>query len=418
MDPRCAEVYFFYGSALLELARIENTVLGNALSGVPEENEPINDSRYGNPEEVAAEEKEEIAEKVIDAMTETPEEVKAEETKTEEAKTEETKTEEAKTEEVEKKEETTTTTEETKKEGEDEAEEENGDEEDDEETGEEVEGDKEKEDGEDVSNLQMSWEMFELAKVIYSKETEADKKKRVAECMLKLGEIGIEQELYTQAIGDITESIRMQEEATERDERMLAESYYQLGMARQFNNMFVEANESYQRSINIVQLCIDKLKGKLATLEQAENKTDVELEMNSLKDEIGELEALLPEMQSKLEEVSNEQRNMTEAALKELKEAKEIFTTNAGFENGANNGDVKDITCMVKSKRKIDSCDETSTKKTRLSGEGTVEEESTATVEAIKSDDDKENKIEETTTTTTECTTAPATTTETEAIIA
>jgi hypothetical protein len=68
LDPQCAEIYFFYGRALLELARVENTVLGNALNGVPEDSEPINDSRYGNPDEVAAEEKDEIAEKVMDAL--------------------------------------------------------------------------------------------------------------------------------------------------------------------------------------------------------------------------------------------------------------------------------------------------------------------------------------------------------------
>ena len=32
-DPNCAELYFYYGRALLELARVENTVLGNALNG-------------------------------------------------------------------------------------------------------------------------------------------------------------------------------------------------------------------------------------------------------------------------------------------------------------------------------------------------------------------------------------------------
>jgi hypothetical protein len=52
-DPQCAEIYYYYGRALLELARVENTVLGNALNGVnTEETGPIDDSRYGNPEEI------------------------------------------------------------------------------------------------------------------------------------------------------------------------------------------------------------------------------------------------------------------------------------------------------------------------------------------------------------------------------
>ena len=33
MSWNAAEVYYFYGRALLELARVESTVLGNALNG-------------------------------------------------------------------------------------------------------------------------------------------------------------------------------------------------------------------------------------------------------------------------------------------------------------------------------------------------------------------------------------------------
>lgn len=449
LDPQCAEIYYFFGRALLELARVENTVLGNALNGVPEDTGPIDDSRYGNPDEVAADEKDEIAEKVIDALCnneegqngkeeekkEMDEKMKTEETPNkEETKEEAGKCEENKAETMEEKpkpseetpapapapaeakettemkpeEATTEKTESAAKEGEGEEEEDGGDEEENDEEDEDIskneDGTAKDEDAEDISNLQRSWEMFELAKLIYQKNFNEDmamKNKRIAECLLKLGEISIEQEIYEQAINDIKESIRLQEEQkeNERDERILAESYYQLGLAQQFNNMFTEANESYQKSINILQIRIEKLRGKLLLV--TGEGDDAQLEKNTINDEIGELETLLPELNSKLEEV-NEQGQQS---LNLIKEAKECFInsmngngTAANGEFKATNGECKDITSLMKSKRKISSSEEISNlKKTRLSGGGEM-----ATEEAMP-----ENG---TTPATEETTTTPATT--------
>jgi len=404
MDAQCAEVYYFYGRALLELARVENTVLGNAMTGIPEGDESnVNDSRYGNPEDVNEEEQKEITEKVIDALcedrrdeevpttetpatetpatetpaTETPAtETPATETKTEtpatETKTEtpatETKTETPATETPATETPATETpaTEETK---EDEAEGE-------EEEGEEEEGDEDSEaaaaeaEAEEISNLQRAWEMFELAKLVYTKNFDNDlvfKNKRIAECLLKLGEISIEQEVYDQAITDITESIRIQEEQKEnRDERMLAESFYQLALCQQFNNMFKEANETYQKSINIMQLRVEKLKGKM---ELIKDNAEQEAERKTMEDEVAELEALLPEMMSKLEEV-NEQGQKSLELVKEAKEMmmNAVAPAAATSPNSKVGGEVKDITNMVKSKRKIDATEDTTgVKKTRLS---------------------------------------------------
>jgi len=432
LGPQCAEVYFFYGRALLELARVENTVLGNALNGVPEDTGPIDDSRYGNPEELAAEEKNEISEKVIDALCQSEEEKKSEEqtavepAKEGEAKVEVTTTDAVtvaptETTEVKKPEEEVTaekpseTVEATveKKEGEtaaaaegEEEGDEEGDEEDEEEGEDLTKNDeqvKDEAEAEEISNLQRSWEMFELAKVIYSKNFDNDlafKNKRIAECLLKLGEISIEQEIYEQAITDISESVKLQEEQEKenRDERMLAESFYQLGLAQQFNNLFTEANESYQKSINIMQLRVEKLKGKLATITGED--ADAELEKTTLKDEITELEGLLPEMISKLEEVTTEQGQQS---LNLIKEAKECFL-NAVASDGerpATNGEVKDITSMVKSKRKIS--DESpqadqqngSMKKTKL-GDSETEAAPVAETEAKIDVDEAVKPVEET----------------------
>lgn len=214
--------------------------------------------------------------------------------------------------------------------------------------------------------------MFELAKLVYSKNFDNDltfKNKRIAECLLKLGEISIEQEIYDQAITDITESIRLQEEQKEeRDERMLAESFYQLGLAQQFFNLFTEANESYQKSINIVQLRIEKLRAKLTQLgEDAENES----ERTTIKDEINDLNDLLPEMTSKLEELT-EQGQQSMKLIKEAIINNQISAETTTTNGSVTNGEVKDITGLVKSKRKIEAVstndeDTSNQKKTRLS---------------------------------------------------
>lgn len=148
---------------------------------------------------------------------------------------------------------------------------------------------------------------------------------------------------------------------------MLAESYYQQGLAQQFGNQFDEAKESYQRAINILQLRTEKLRAKL-TMTTGE---DAESERTTINDEISEIEALLPELSGKLEEV-NEQGEQSVAAIKEAKECLLNTVVTSNGLPGINGADCKDITSMMKSKRKISGSAEevVGMKKTRLSANG------------------------------------------------
>merc|ERR1712215_277685 len=67
--PECGEAYYYYGKALLEMARLENVVLGNALSGVPE-GEDVESPQVEDPEKVTDEERADIEEKVDLALEE------------------------------------------------------------------------------------------------------------------------------------------------------------------------------------------------------------------------------------------------------------------------------------------------------------------------------------------------------------
>ncbi|XP_046275714.1 nuclear autoantigenic sperm protein [Marmota monax] len=69
----CGEAFFFYGKSLLELARMENGVLGNALEGVhveEEEEKTEDESLVENNDNIDEEAREELREQVYDAMGE------------------------------------------------------------------------------------------------------------------------------------------------------------------------------------------------------------------------------------------------------------------------------------------------------------------------------------------------------------
>merc|ERR1719445_1717997 len=65
----CGEAFFYYGKALLEMARMENGVLENGLGGVPEGDDK-ECSGIEDPEKMSEEEKEDVAKKVGDAIDE------------------------------------------------------------------------------------------------------------------------------------------------------------------------------------------------------------------------------------------------------------------------------------------------------------------------------------------------------------
>ena len=192
-DKECAEVYFYYGKSLLELSRMESGVLGNALEGVPEEESENNTSQFEDPAKMTDQEKNEVTDNVTEALEENFKDLedkkKSSETSKDGEKTEDSKAdaEKEKTEEKETKDDTKAEGEAAKssdeakpkegetKEGEDKAEDEAMEEEEEGTEDEETEDssdekkeettDEKKDEEEEPSNLQLSWEMLELAKV-------------------------------------------------------------------------------------------------------------------------------------------------------------------------------------------------------------------------------------------------------------
>jgi len=286
-STECADAYYHYGKALLEMSRLESDVLGNALEGIPEVED--NDSSVEESEVMTADEMEEIVVQVLDALDEnfqTHEEKIAMLTDGHLSEMPESK-------------------EESKDEGE---------EKDFEKVGEAMDIDAEKvpkeasksvdEDEDEPSNLQLAWEMLELAKVIYTKKVEAEEEviskaeyeRKLCETFMALGEVSLENENYKQAVDDLTACLQRRRDKLPKDSRSIAEIHYQLGVALGFSSLFEEAVKSLNAAIDVLTIRIKNL------AERTESKDETRTDDSSYTrdNEMAELEKLIPEIRGKI----------------------------------------------------------------------------------------------------------------------
>ncbi|XP_077579660.1 nuclear autoantigenic sperm protein-like [Stigmatopora nigra] len=366
----CAEAFFWCGNALLSLARMENSVLGNALEGVPdddEEDEKPKNSNVESTESVDDKTRDELRVQVYDAMAEKSEDSKkkddgdkkGEVNGSQMEENEEDKAEHVKGDEVKSgadkvdqpsddvRESTSSKMEDAadktfkageasdKKEGgevqemavdevkeeaekmeedededkpaegaEVESEESAGEEND---NGEKQESDEEEEGNEEVGNLQLAWEMLEVAKVIYKRKESKEDQLMAAQTHLRLGEVSVESGNYTQALEDFQECLSLQLQHLESDSRLVAETHYQLGVTFGLNLQFGEAIQAFNCSASVIKSRLEKLQGSM------EKKVDM---LSKERKEADELESLLPDIQEKVVDATDGLKTIATETLK------------------------------------------------------------------------------------------------------
>jgi len=380
----CADAYYYYGKALLEMARAESGVFGNALDGVPD-GEDTDNSQVEDPDKMTEEERTDVETKVGEALdenfqvleekkerrqmkdsadeTEEDEEsaTDGEKGESDEKETEKEETEADKEAEPEKSAESEKEAEKVD-DGEKEVDAEMKDEEsvgdnDAQEKEGEDKKEQEAEDEEDPSNLQLAWEMLELAKVAYTNKLKdaTDQEKRqvevkVCETLLTLGEVSLESETYDQAVADITDCLNRRKVLYAADSRRMAETRYHLGVALGHANKFDEAVQALNDSIACLELRMDNLKNEKESRDE-ENKDA----FYTREVEITEISSLLPEIKEKIQDI----KDMKEQS--QQNQAEQI-----GFkQNGESSAVAKPIS-TISVKRKADAGDQASPKKAHI----------------------------------------------------
>lgn len=204
------------------------------------------------------------------------------------------------------------------------------------------------EDEEEPSNLQLSWEMLELAKSILMKQaesiqvvnaaddTEAEEKarlksdveNRVSDTFQTLGELSLENENYTQAVEDLDTCLERRQQMMPEDCRSIAETHYQLGVAQSFNLQFDEAVTSLKGAISVLQIRIDRLKSKTESVDPSKAKDAICTRENEIK----EIESLIPEINEKIVD-TKDMKTETIKKLVDKKITEEGIAANLGSGN-------------------------------------------------------------------------------------
>jgi len=365
----CADAYYYYGKALLDLARMESGVFGNALDGVPE-GEDANNSQVEDPEKMTEEERDNVEKEVGDAldenfkaMTEKQEtrEKRINSTEGEDEEEDSEESEESEENKEEKKEALEKEEAGPSKDSEPSKTAETKDKEDTESLGDNAkEGEDKKaqeiEDEEEPSNLQLAWEMLELAKVAFTtklKDIKKEDKKalemKICETLLLLGEVSLENETYEQAVQDITECLNKRKELHPADSRRIAETQYQLGVALGHFEKFDEAIKSLNEAIACLKLRMENLKNKTSSVDE----TKADDAFYTRETEITELESLIPEIEEKIQDTKDMQKQGKEQ-------------TENGFKNGDSSSSSAKPISTISVKRKAEGVEEASPKKAHL----------------------------------------------------
>ncbi|RUS84249.1 hypothetical protein EGW08_008001 [Elysia chlorotica] len=211
LSKNCVDAYFNYGSALLELGRMETNVLGVALEGVDKETGEKSDKvEKESSEEKGKQENEKEKQEESNLKEKTGKENTEDQQKEEKQDSKEEK----------------------------------------------MEGVKE---SPDVPNFQLAWEYLDLAKVIYLKSEDKEDQLKAAECHIKLGEVSMETEQHSTAAEDLESALKIQQKYLAPEDRVIAETHYQLGLAYGLGKEFELSIQHYQKAISVIEAKIASL---------------------------------------------------------------------------------------------------------------------------------------------------------------
>jgi len=204
------------------------------------------------------------------------------------------------------------------------------------------------EDEEDVTNMELSWEMFELVTVICKRGLQDDPvvdekniRFTLAEAKNGLAQVSLETEQYEEAVRDFRESLDIYKQVLDpNNDRVLAETHYNIALALSFDKKFQEAITEFESAVAVLKSRVGSLESKITTSTENASKTDkASSEVEDWKKEVSELNDLIEqEMLTRIEDAKESQR-LAEQSIKTMKTAaSDVFSAFGGTANKFDTG--------------------------------------------------------------------------------
>lgn len=166
--------------------------------------------------------------------------------------------------------------------------------------------DAEGEGGPTNDEFELAWEVLDIARLIYadSASMNEEHRQRLGDVYCDLGSISMETEAFGQAIDDFAKAVEIKRDRGAGHERDLASTCFQYAVALEYAGRADEAVEPLGQAKELLRARLDMLLQK-ASEDDAKGKAKV----GSAQDydrEVRELRELLPEVQSKWEELRSQ----------------------------------------------------------------------------------------------------------------
>ncbi|KAJ2722843.1 hypothetical protein GGI07_003030 [Coemansia sp. Benny D115] len=213
------------------------------------------------------------------------------------------------------------------------------------------EGEEDDEDGEETDDFGAAWDILDLARVIQSKATDRASQLKYAETLMLLGDVSMETENFAQAQEDYTQALSTKLQYLEDDDRQLAELYYKVALAHEYNKDTegaLKLMEDVQRILN----------NRLEKAEDEEEKSGLREVLDDVKEKIDEWKMPKNSTEQAADDVGSEM----------IEKAKEMFA------KAVESGKINDLTALVKMKKKTK---DDVQKRSREEGEETEDTEAT-----------------------------------------